>query len=158
MLRRFTGSPFNSGEMNINFKKLRDGAYSPLRATSVSAGADLFACLEKELVLSRGSRMLIPTGIAAEIPAGYGGFVYPRSSLASRYGVTLSNCVGLIDADYRGEIMIPLINLSEENYTIHPGDRIAQLVIMPVELPIFIEKDELSESERGDGGFGSTGK
>jgi dUTP pyrophosphatase len=144
--------------MTINFKKTQIGARKPKRATSTSAGADLFACLDGNVIIKSGERKLISTGVAMEIPAGYGGFVFPRSSLATKYGVSLSNCVGVIDADYRGEVKIPLINHSDADYTIRPGDRLAQLVIMPIEMPDFEEKERLSGTDRGDGGFGSTGR
>ncbi|MCL2035949.1 MAG: dUTP diphosphatase [Oscillospiraceae bacterium] len=145
--------------MTVNFIKLNSGAKPPFRATEDSAGSDLFACLEnvEEEVIESGERRLIPTGLALEIPRGYGGFVFPRSSLSSKYGISLSNCVGVIDADYRGEVSIALINHSDMRYTVKNGERIAQLVLLPVEMPVFIECEQLSETERGSGGFGSTG-
>lgn len=143
--------------MNIKFKKLSDRAISPFRATEISAGADLHACLESEIVLMPAQRMLIPTGIAVAIPENYGGFVFPRSGTASKYGVSLSNCVGVIDSDYRGEIKIPVINHGNEPFVINDGDRIAQLVIMPIDLSVFEECDELDSTHRNNGGFGSTG-
>lgn len=145
--------------MNIKVKKLRENARLPFRATCASAGADLFACIDEKIVLKAGERTLVPTGIAIEIPSGnYGGFVFPRSSVASKFGVSLSNCVGVIDSDYRGEVKIAVINHGNESFVIENGDRIAQLVIMPVENAFFSEADELSETKRGEGGFGSTGK
>ncbi|MCL2071508.1 MAG: dUTP diphosphatase [Oscillospiraceae bacterium] len=143
--------------MTINYKKLNSKANPPLRATEYSAGADLCACLDSAVTVKAESQLLIPTGIAIEIPEGYGGFVFPRSSVSSKHGVSLANCVGVIDADYRGEVKIPLINHSKSDYTINNGDRIAQLVIMPVELAEFAESASLSDTVRGDGGFGSTG-
>jgi len=144
--------------MIVSFKKLNPAAKPPYRATQNSAGADLFACLDaQEVVLASKSRLLISTGIAVEIPAGYGGFIFPRSSLSSKHGVSLANCVGVIDADYRGEVKVPLINHSDTDYAIRNGDRIAQLVILPVEAAVFAEKSALSDTERGMGGFGSTG-
>jgi len=147
--------------MNINFMKLHPEAKAPYRATKSSAGADLFACVGDAhlgVPVNPAERKLIPTGIAIEIPAGFGGFVFPRSSLATKNGISLANCVGVIDADYRGEVKVALINHSNEPYTVQNGDRIAQLVILPVESAEFTEKSTLSDTERGDGGFGSTGR
>lgn len=142
--------------MKIEIKRLNDKARLPFRATDGSAGADLFACLEEDVTVEPGGRVLIPTGIAIAIPdKGYGGFVFPRSSVASKHGVSLSNCVGVIDSDYRGEVKIPVINHGSEAYTIRNGDRIAQLVMLPVILPELEETDFLGETERGEGGFGS---
>ena len=143
--------------MNISFKKLISTAKSPFRATENSAGADLFALLSEDAIIKSKSQLLVSTGIAMEIPPGYGGFVFPRSSLSTKHGVSLANCVGVIDSDYRGEIKVSLINHSENDYTIRNGDRIAQLVIMPLESVSFVEKEALSDTTRGDGGFGSTG-
>ena len=145
--------------MDIDVKKLCEGARMPLRATVGSAGADLFACMDEDIVLAPGERRLIPTGIAIGIPdSGCAAFIFPRSSVSSRFGVSLANCVGVVDSDYRGEIKVPLINHSSEPYTIKDGDRIAQMDIMPVILPGFIPVDELDETVRGAGGFGSTGR
>ena len=145
--------------MNINVKRVNKDAKIPYRATEGSAGADLFACVDIDIVIGPGERKLIPTGIAIELPdKGFGAFVFPRSSVSSRFGVSLANCVGVIDSDYRGEVKVPLINHSDEPYTVKNGDRIAQMVILPVILPVFSETDDLSETERGEGGFGSTGK
>lgn len=144
--------------MNINIKKMNKDAILPFRATSGSAGADLFACVEEDIVLSPGKRMLIPTGIAIELDnPECGAFIFPRSSVSFRNGVSLANCVGVVDSDYRGEIKVALINHSEEDFIIHNGDRIAQLVILPVIIPSFNEVDSLNDTTRGEGGFGSTG-
>ncbi len=144
--------------MDIKVKKLIDNARLPYRATAGSAGADLFACLDEAVTIAPGERKLIPTGIAIELPdSGCGAFVFPRSSVSSRFGVSLANCVGVVDSDYRGEIKVPLINHSDTPYTVHDGDRIAQMVIMPVVLPDYIESGSLTGTERGEGGFGSTG-
>ena len=122
--------------MNIAIKKLNKNAKMPFRATSGSAGADLFACIEEDIVLDSGERMLIPTGIAIELDnPECGAFIFPRSSVSFKNGVSLANCVGVIDSDYRGEIKVPLINHSQEKFIIHHGDRIAQLVILPVIIP-----------------------
>ena len=137
--------------MKLKIKRIRDGAVIPKRATAESAGLDLSAHLDGEAVK-------IPTGIAIGLETGTVGLVYPRSGLASKYGITLANCVGVIDSDYRGEILVPVTNHSAVPFTIHHGDRIAQLVISPVLLPEVEEAEELDETERGAGGFGSTGR
>lgn len=143
----------------IRFQKLHPNAVIPQRATPGSAGMDLVACMEEPVLLSPGGRAMIPTGLAMALPtADWVGLVYARSGLAVRHGITLSNCVGVIDSDYRGEIRVGLCNLGQEPYTIQPGERIAQLVISPVLLPPVEEADELDNTERGTGGFGSTGK
>lgn len=144
--------------MKINVKRLKEGAKLPFRATEGSAGADLYACLEEDAVIAPNERKMIPTGIAIELPdSGAGAFVFPRSSVSSKFGVSLANCVGVIDSDYRGEVIVPLINHSDEPYTVHNGDRIAQMVIMPVVPADYTETDELGDTLRGAGGFGSTG-
>ncbi len=144
--------------MKIKTKIVREGAKLPFRATEGSAGADVFACIESEVTIEPGKMKTIPVGIAVEIPAGFGGFMFPRSSLGVKYGVTLPNCVGVIDSDYRGELLVPLINHSDKDFVIRNGDRIAQLVIMPVDSSEYCLTEELSGTVRGEGGFGSTGK
>ena len=144
--------------MTVKTKCLREGAKLPFRATEGSAGADLFACIDNNIIIEPGKIKMIPIGIAVEIPMGYCGFVYSRSSLGSKFGITLPNSVGVIDSDYRGELCVPLINHGENDFTVRKGDRIAQLVIMPVENPVYEFYEELSSTERGVGGFGSTGK
>ena len=144
--------------MKINVKKLKEAAKLPFRATEGSAGADLYACLEAPVTVEPSQRATIPVGIAIEIPKGYGGFIFPRSSVACKFGVSLPNCVGVIDSDYRGELCVPVINHSSEPYVISGGDRIAQLVILRIENAIYEYTDDLSDTERGEGGFGSTGK
>jgi dUTP pyrophosphatase len=129
----------------------------PLYATSHAAGADLRAHLKDSAVLEPGGRLLVGTGIRVEIPPGYEGQVRPRSGLAIHTGVTVLNAPGTVDSDYRGEIRVPLVNLGAEPVTIERGMRIAQLVIAPVVQARFIPVPELSESDRGSGGFGSTG-
>ena len=144
--------------MFINVKKLNENAQLPFRATRGSAGADLFACIDTDIVVLPQERVLVPTGIASELESPEtGAFIFPRSSLSSKFGISLANCVGVVDSDYRGEIKVPVINHSNEPYTIHNGERIAQMVILPVILPTFAEADELTETQRSDGGFGSTG-
>lgn len=143
--------------MFIKVKKLNDNAKLPDRATELSAGADIYACIDNDIMLNPGERKLIATGFALAVPAGYGGFVFPRSGLSSKHGVSLSNCVGVIDSDYRGELKVPMINHGNEPYVIKNGERIAQLVIMPVDTSEFVFCDELDDTQRGEGGFGSTG-
>lgn len=143
--------------MFIKIKKLNYNAKLPERATDLSAGADIYACIDNDIKLNPGERKLINTGFALAIPAGYGGFVFPRSGLSSKHGVSLSNCVGVIDSDYRGELKVPMINHGNEPYVIQNGERIAQLVIMPIDNCRFVLCDELDDTQRGEGGFGSTG-
>lgn len=145
--------------MILNIKKLTEKASVPFRATEGSAGMDLKACLDEDIIIEPGQRELIPTGLAISLPsADYVAYIYARSGLAVKLGITLSNCVGVIDSDYRGELKVGLINLSNEPYTINDGERIAQLVIAPVVIPLINVVDELDETERSTGGFGSTGK
>ena len=131
----------------------------PHFATSGSAAMDLCACLDEPVTLQPGQRCRIPHGFAIALPsADYVALVFARSGLAAREGITLANCVGVIDSDYRGPLMTPLINLSDKPYTVQPGDRIAQLMVVPVLQPTLQFVDELGETERGIGGFGSTGR
>lgn len=130
----------------------------PLRATEGSAGADLFALLDEPLTIACGQRALVPTGIAAAIPSGMVGLIFARSGLSIKHGITLSNCIGVIDSDYRGEIKIGLINQGHSHYTVEPFERIAQLVLVPFALFSVNETDSLDDTERGTGGFGSSGK
>jgi len=120
---------------------------------------DLRALLEQPLVVPAGGRVTIPTGIAIQIPEpDLVGLVYARSGLAVKYGLTLSNCVGVIDSDYTGEIRVGMVNLSDADYTVQPGERIAQLVISPIVIAEPVEVEQLGDTTRGDGGFGSTGR
>lgn len=134
-----------------------EGLPLPSYATPLSAGMDLRAAIDKPVKIEPGERVLIPTGLMMEIPAGFEGQVRPRSGLALKKGLTLVNSPGTIDADYRGEVKVILINLGKESVEINRGDRIAQLVIAPVVQVNLEVSHELSETERGDGGFGSTG-
>ena len=142
----------------IPVKKLRPNAIIPTYGSAEAAGADLYACLETPVEIAPGSTAFIPTGIAMEIPAGYAGLAYARSGLACKKDLAPANEVGVIDSDYRGEFMIALHNHGREVRVIEHGERIAQLVITPVFTPGFTEASELSDTQRGAGGFGSTGK
>lgn len=145
--------------MKLYFQKCNAQAILPKRATPQSAGFDLSACLGEPVTLEPGQRALIPTGLCAapmsDTPVAL--LLYARSGLAIRHGITMANSVGVIDADYRGEICVPLINLSQEPFTITHGMRIAQLIVTPVLLPDILETDTLPATQRGTGGFGSTG-
>ena len=145
---------------HLKVKKLRPDAVLPARATDGSAGYDLTACLEAELTLLPGKPAVIPTGIAIELSetSPCAAFVYGRSGLGVKFGIILSNGVGVVDSDYRGEIMVGLTNISSSPYVLKPGERIAQLVIHPILLPEPMEVYELSDTVRGEGGFGSTGR
>lgn len=144
--------------MILNVKRLREGALIPHCATEQSAGYDLHACLSAPVTLSAGATEKIPTGIAIALPdGGCAAFIYARSGLAVKSGIAPANCVGVVDADYRGEIIVGLHNHSGEPFTVQPGDRIAQMVIAPVLHPAFVECAELDDTARGAGGFGSTG-
>ena len=144
--------------MNVSVKKLRQGAVLPCYGSAEAAGADLYACLEKPVTIAPGMTAFIPTGIAMELPRGYVGLIYARSGLACKQDLAPANKVGVIDSDYRGEFMVALHNHGREVRTIEHGDRIAQLVVAPVLMPSFSQVQELSDSDRGAGGFGSTGK
>lgn len=145
--------------MKLKVKKLRENAVIPSRATAGSAGCDLFACIDSDIVIKKGEIVKIPTGIAVQPDSdSVALLIYARSGLASKFGITLANCVGVVDSDYRGEIIVPLINLGNADFTVEKGSRIAQLVVTPVILPEIDEVSELSDTARGEGGFGSTGK
>ena len=144
--------------MVMRMKRLRPGAEPPQRQTAGSAGFDLKACMEEPVTLEPGDRSTFCTGWAVEIPQGCVGLVFCRSGLGAKHGVSLPNCVGVIDSDYRGELIVPLRNFGDKAYTIQPGERIAQLVVAPVCLPVVEEVEELTQTARGEGGLGSTGK
>jgi dUTP pyrophosphatase len=144
-------------EVRIRRLPHAEGLPLPDYATSGAAGADLRAAIEDDLVIEPGARTAVPTGLVTEIPKGFEGQVRPRSGLALRHGLTVVNAPGTIDSDYRGELKVLLVNLGSGPATIARGERIAQLVIAPVTRAVFVESTELSSSERGDGGFGSTG-
>lgn len=144
--------------MVMKWKRLHKEAQAPERQTPGSAGYDLCACIQEPVVLEPGDSFAFPTGLAAEIPAGCVGLVFTRSSMGVKHGITLPNSVGVIDSDYRGELVVPLQNYGKEPYAVQPGERVAQLVIIPVCLPLLEEAEELSSTQRGTGGFGSTGR
>ncbi len=146
--------------LTLRFRWLSHGVglALPEYATAAAAGLDLRAAVAAELVLQAGERTAVPTGLVIELPAGHEGQVRPRSGLALRHGLTVANAPGTIDADYRGEVKVLLVNLGAEPVTIRRGERIAQLVVAPVSRVAVVEADELADSERGAGGFGSTGR
>ena len=145
--------------MVIKVKKINEKAVVPQRATEGSAGADLFACIDEPVEIKPGEIKVIKTGIAIEISdKNYAAFVYARSGLGIKHGICLANGVGVIDSDYRGEIWVGLCNISQTSYTVEPGERVAQMVIMPVDCAVYEEVIDINSTERGTGGFGSTGK
>lgn len=144
--------------MELKIKKVKENAKIPKIATSGAAGMDLYACIDTEITLEPQKLVMIPTGIAIELPdSSVAAFVYARSGLGIKHGICLANGVGVIDSDYRGEICVGLCNVSDKPYTIEPFERIAQMVISPVIVPTVRVVDELSDTERGTGGLGSTG-
>ena len=144
--------------MEVGIKKLNDNANLPSYGSEYAAGADLYACLESDIEIKPHETVLIPTGIALELPLGYAGLIYARSGLASKKGLAPANKVGVVDCDYRGEVKVALHNHSEAAQTVAAGERVAQLVITPYVTAQFVVKDELSDTVRGAGGFGSTGR
>ena len=144
-------------ELVLRVKKLRKEAELPQRQTEGSAGLDLAACIDFPAKVDPGDTGVFPTGIAVEIPQGYVGLLFSRSGQGVRYNVTLANSVGVIDSDYRGELVVVLHNHGKKNYVVGPGQRIAQLVVVPAPVVQVQEAQELSPTQRGDEGFGSTG-
>ena len=145
--------------MELKIKKLKENAKIPHRATNGSAGMDLYACIGESVTLAPGRLTVIPTGIAIELPDNTcAAFLYARSGLGVKHGICLSNGVGVIDSDYRGEVCVGLCNVSDKPYVIEPFERVAQMVIAPVLTPDVVEVDELSDTARGEGGFGSSGR
>ena len=142
----------------IAVKKLRENAILPTYGSENAVGADLYACLEEAVTIEPGKTVFIPTGLAMELPVGCAGLIYARSSLGTKRGLAPANKVGVVDPDYRGEFMVALHNHGTESQTIAHGERVAQLVITPVLTPGFTEVFELSDTKRGTGGFGSTGR
>lgn len=144
--------------MKIKIKRLRDTATIPTRGSEQAAGYDLYADVQEPVVIKSHQTVKVGTGLAFEIPEGYFGAIFARSGLATKQSLRPANCVGVCDSDYRGEYIVPLHNDSDEEKVIQPKDRIAQLVVMPYLAVEFDEVEELDETERGAGGFGSTGK
>lgn len=142
--------------IDLKIKKLSDNAVIPSYGSASAAGADLYSA-EGEIVIKAGETKLVHTGLAMEIPEGYVGLIYARSGIATKRGLAPANKVGVIDSDYRGEIMVSIYNHSSETHTIAAGERVAQIVITPYLTVNFIEADELDDTARGSGGFGSTG-
>lgn len=144
----------NRVKINLTAK---EGAFFPLYKTSGAAGADVCAFISEKIVLKKGERILVPTGLFFEIPEGFEIQVRPRSGLAFKNGITVLNTPGTIDSDYRGELNVLLANFGDDDFEIKNGDRIAQIIVAPVTLGDFVQVESLSETERGSGGFGSTG-
>ena len=143
---------------DVRIKKLREGAQAPSYGSEFAAGCDLYACLEAgEVTVAAGETVLIPTGWAFELPVGYAGLIYARSGLATKSGLAPANKVGVVDCDYRGEVCVALHNHSGESRTIESGERVAQLVLVPYLTAAYQQADSLTDTLRGDGGFGSTG-
>ena len=143
--------------LQVKIKKLRPNAILPQYQSKHSAGMDLHACLDEAMVIKPMDRVIVPTGLSVELPDGYEALIYARSGLAYRDGITMANGTGVIDADYRGEYGVLIVNLSNDDFVIEPNARIAQLVISQYERVSWVETDDLSITERGTGGFGSTG-
>lgn len=142
----------------INVKLLRDNAQIPTYGSAEAAGADLYVCLDEPVEIQPGCTEMLPTGIAMEVPKGCAGLIFARSSMGAKRGLAPANKVGVIDSDYRGEIKVALHNHSLQPQVVNPGERVAQLVIVPVYTPGFTQVLELDDTARGAGGFGSTGK
>ena len=142
----------------IRVKKLNPSAILPTYGSVEAAGADLYACLESPVTIEPGETVWIPTGIALEVPKGCAGLVYARSSMGVKRGLAPANKVGVIDSDYRGEIRVVLLNHGKQTQTVEHGERVAQFLITPVLTPAYMEVESLSDTDRGAGGFGSTGK
>ena len=145
-------------KFDLRIKKLRDNAQMPTYGSEYAAGADMYAALDEAVTIEPGETKFIPTGLAFEIPEGYAGFVHARSGLASKRGLAPANKVGVIDADYRGEVMVALHNHGKDSQTVEAGERVAQMIIAPFVAVNYVFSDELDETVRGEGGFGSTGR
>ena len=144
--------------LKVKIKKLNEKAILPTYGSPYSAGADLYACIDEDLNVEPGQTVFVKTGLSMEIPVGFAAFIYARSGLACKKGLAPANKVGVVDCDYRGEVMVALHNHSSETRTVAVGERIAQLVIAPYYTADFCECYELSDTVRGEGGFGSTGR
>ena len=145
-------------QQTVYVKKLHPEAILPRYGSAYAAGADLCACLTQSCVIAPGQTVLVPTGLAMEIPAGYAGLIDARSGIAVKRGLAPANKVGVIDADYRGEILVALYNQGTEPQSIEHGERIAQMIVTPYLTADFVQADQLSDTVRGEGGFGSTGR
>jgi len=143
--------------MQVNYRKISNKAIEPKRGSEYAAGYDLFACIDNTIEIPPNQNVKIPTGLIIEIPVGYLGGIFARSGLATKNGLRPSNCVGCCDSDYRGEYIVSLYNDSKQTQYIKPNDRIAQLVIIPFLAAEFKETDNITDTDRGSGGFGSTG-
>lgn len=144
--------------IELKIERLKHNKVLPEYKTDGASGMDLSAAIDKPIVLKSLERCLVPTGLKIELPNGYEAQIRARSGLSIKHGITLINAVGTVDSDYRGELCVPVVNLSKEDYTIQPGERIAQMVICQVERVNIVVSEALEETERGCGGFGSTGK
>ena len=142
----------------MRVKKLRENAIIPTYGSPDAAGADLYACLEADVTIEPGKTVFIPIGLAMEVPKGYAGLIYARSSMGTKRGLAPANKVGVVDSDYRGEVMVALHNHGQQPQVVAHGERIAQLLVTPVLAPAFEECDDLTDTQRGAGGFGSTGR
>ena len=145
-------------QYDVKIKKLREGAVVPTYGSEFAAGADLYAAIDEAVTIGSGETKLIPAGIALEIPVGFAGLIYARSGLACKRNLAPANKVGVVDSDYRGEVMVALHNHGKETQTVEAGERIAQMVIAPYITANFILAEELEDTVRGEGGFGSTGR
>ena len=143
---------------SIRVKVLKEGAKLPTYGSAEAAGADLYACIQSKVTIAPGETAFVPTGIALEVPKGCAGLIYARSGMACKRGLAPANKVGVVDSDYRGEILVALHNHGAESQTIENGERIAQFLITPVLTPAYEAAEELSDTQRSSGGFGSTGK
>ena len=145
------------GNINVKIKKLRDDAIIPKYQTPGSAAVDMCACVDEPVVIYPGQTALIPTGIAIECEPGVVALLFARSGLAVKSGISLANSVGVIDSDYRGEVKVGLVNRGQASFIVKSGDRVAQMGFFPVYMANLVESDHLSDTERGEGGFGHTG-
>lgn len=145
-------------KFDLRIKKLRENAQMPTYGSEYAAGADMYAAIDEAVTIQPNETKFIPTGLAFEIPEGYAGFIYARSGLACKKGLAPANKVGVVDADYRGEVMVALHNHGKEAQTVEAGERIAQMIIAPFVAVNYIFSDELDDTVRGAGGFGSTGR
>lgn len=153
-----SGRVYDVTNPRVQIRRLRPDAIAPRYQTADAAGMDLHAALDEPLTIAPGAVVAVPTGLAMAIPRGFEGQVRPRSGLARNHAITVANAPGTVDSDFRGQVMVLLVNLGREPYTIQHGDRVAQLVIAPVSQAELVDVDELPPSERGAGGFGSTGR